>query len=141
MGLLGVPRMQVFSLLCPRCGEPMRIIAFVKDVGSIQRILASLGEPTQPPGSPPPPAVRPMGRRTSIRAKKPLPEYALDQRVSTECMLKYMRIPSTAGTRDPERSRFFHNLLSASPRRRTPFQIAKSPPSPSDPAGSIASPH
>ena len=25
-------------------------------------------------------------------------------------MLKYMRIPSTAGTRDPERSRFFHNL-------------------------------
>ncbi len=28
-------------------------------------------------------------------------------------MLKYMRIPSTAGTRDPERSRFFHNLLAA----------------------------
>ena len=27
-----------------------------------------------------------------------------------ECTLKYMRIPSTAGTRDPERSRFFHNL-------------------------------
>ncbi len=25
-------------------------------------------------------------------------------------MLKYMRIPSTAGTRDPERSRFFHKL-------------------------------
>ncbi len=29
-----------------------------------------------------------------------------------ECMLKYMRIPSTAGTRDPERSRFFHKLWS-----------------------------
>ena len=27
-----------------------------------------------------------------------------------ECMLKYMRIPSTAGMRDPERSRFFHKL-------------------------------
>ncbi|MFH0340815.1 MAG: transposase [Chromatiales bacterium] len=27
-----------------------------------------------------------------------------------ECMLKYMRIPSTTGTRDPERSRFFHKL-------------------------------
>ncbi|MGH8527672.1 MAG: hypothetical protein ACREXY_26695, partial [Gammaproteobacteria bacterium] len=27
-----------------------------------------------------------------------------------ECILKYMRIPSTAGTRDPERSRFFHKL-------------------------------
>jgi hypothetical protein len=25
-------------------------------------------------------------------------------------MLKYTRIPSTAGTRDPERSRFFHKL-------------------------------
>ncbi len=28
-----------------------------------------------------------------------------------ECILRYMRIPSTAGTRDPERSRFFHKLL------------------------------
>jgi len=27
-----------------------------------------------------------------------------------ECILKYMRTPSTAGTRDPERSRFFHKL-------------------------------
>ena len=27
-----------------------------------------------------------------------------------ECILKYMRIPSTAGTRDPQRSRFFHKL-------------------------------
>ncbi|MGH8606452.1 MAG: hypothetical protein ACREX9_03225 [Gammaproteobacteria bacterium] len=27
-----------------------------------------------------------------------------------ECILKYMRIPSTAGTRDPERGRFFHKL-------------------------------
>ncbi len=28
-----------------------------------------------------------------------------------ECILKYMRIPSTAGTRDPERSRFFSQTL------------------------------
>ncbi|MGH8594054.1 MAG: hypothetical protein ACREV3_09410 [Gammaproteobacteria bacterium] len=27
-----------------------------------------------------------------------------------ECILKYLRIPSTAGTRDPERRRFFHKL-------------------------------
>ncbi|MGH8625099.1 MAG: hypothetical protein ACREYC_07465, partial [Gammaproteobacteria bacterium] len=27
-----------------------------------------------------------------------------------ECILKYMRIPSTAGTRGSERSRFFHKL-------------------------------
>ena len=32
------------------------------------------------------------------------------EREEPECMLKYMRIPSTAGTRDPERSRFFHKL-------------------------------
>ncbi|MGH8612604.1 MAG: hypothetical protein ACREYF_11370, partial [Gammaproteobacteria bacterium] len=30
-----------------------------------------------------------------------------------QCILKYMRIPSTAGTRDPERSRFFSQTLSA----------------------------
>ncbi|CAN5862302.1 MAG: hypothetical protein USCGTAYLOR_02393 [Chromatiales bacterium USCg_Taylor] len=33
-----------------------------------------------------------------------------------ECILKYMRIPSTAGTRDPERSRFFHKLLGSATR-------------------------
>ncbi len=48
-GLLGAPRMQVFALLCPRCGEPIRIIAFVTDVGSIRRILPTLGEPAQAP--------------------------------------------------------------------------------------------
>ncbi|MGH8655519.1 MAG: hypothetical protein ACREYE_26610 [Gammaproteobacteria bacterium] len=30
-----------------------------------------------------------------------------------ECISKYMRISSTAGTRDPERSRFFHKLEQA----------------------------
>jgi hypothetical protein len=48
LGLLGAPRMQVFPLSCPRCGEPMRIIAFVTEVDSIQRILERLGEPIQP---------------------------------------------------------------------------------------------
>jgi hypothetical protein len=47
-----------------RCGEPMRLIAFVTDSGSITRILAYLGEPTQAPGRP-----RAPSRRTSIRAK------------------------------------------------------------------------
>ncbi|MDQ3582081.1 MAG: hypothetical protein M3495_10920 [Pseudomonadota bacterium] len=41
--------MQVFPLRCPRCGEPMRIIAFVTDAASIQRLLGYLGEPTQAP--------------------------------------------------------------------------------------------
>ncbi len=34
-------------------------------------------------------------------------------------MLKYMRIPSTAGTRDPERSRFFHKLSGLMAARHT----------------------
>lgn len=32
-----------------------------------------------------------------------------------ECILKYMRIPNTAGTRDLERSRFFSQTLSGDP--------------------------
>ncbi len=36
-----------------------------------------------------------------------------------ECILKYMRIPSTAGTRDPERSRFFHKLSAEPPAKPT----------------------
>ena len=39
MGLRDAPRMQVFPLLCTGCGKPMRIIAFVTEVGSVQRIL------------------------------------------------------------------------------------------------------
>ena len=41
MRLRGAPRMQVFPLRCPRCGEPMRVIAFVTDSGPITYILAS----------------------------------------------------------------------------------------------------
>lgn len=32
-----------------KCGEPMRIMAFVPDRPTVERILAHLGEPTQPP--------------------------------------------------------------------------------------------
>ena len=35
---LARPWMQVFPLFCFRCGEPMRIIAFVTAMDSIQRI-------------------------------------------------------------------------------------------------------
>jgi hypothetical protein len=42
-----------------RSGEPMWIIAFVTDVGSIQGILAYLGEPTKGPCIAPPSAVLP----------------------------------------------------------------------------------
>ena len=45
---------EVFPLRCPRCGEPMRLIAFVTDSGSITHILGYLGEPTQTPRIAPP---------------------------------------------------------------------------------------
>jgi hypothetical protein len=38
MGLLGAPRIQVFPVAYFRCGEPMRIIALVTVMDSIQRI-------------------------------------------------------------------------------------------------------
>jgi hypothetical protein len=46
---------EVLPLRYRRCGEPMRLIAFVTDSGSIRRILAYLGEPTarSPPGEAP----------------------------------------------------------------------------------------
>lgn len=39
---------EVFPLACPRCGEPMRIIAFVTDRASIKRSLGYVGEPVNP---------------------------------------------------------------------------------------------
>ncbi|MDP7022800.1 MAG: hypothetical protein QGH42_00930, partial [Kiritimatiellia bacterium] len=36
-------------LLCPRCGQPMRIIAFILDPPIITRILTHVGEPVTPP--------------------------------------------------------------------------------------------
>jgi len=50
---------ECLPLLCPRCGEPMRIIAFVLDPVVIERILSHIGGPTVPPvtapaRSPPP---------------------------------------------------------------------------------------
>lgn len=39
MGLLGALRMQVFPLLCPRCGEAMTLIGLITERGSFQRVL------------------------------------------------------------------------------------------------------
>jgi len=36
-------------LSCPRCQDPMRLIAFLTAPRSIRTILAHLGEPTTPP--------------------------------------------------------------------------------------------
>ena len=40
---------ECLPLLCPRCGEPMRIIAFILDPPVIERILTHIGEPVTPP--------------------------------------------------------------------------------------------
>ena len=40
---------ECLPLLCPRCGEPMRIVAFIVEPGVIERILRHIGEPTKPP--------------------------------------------------------------------------------------------
>lgn len=40
---------ECLPLLCPRCGEPMRLIAFILDPPVIERILTHIGEPVTPP--------------------------------------------------------------------------------------------
>ncbi len=40
---------ECLPLVCPRCGEPMRIIAFILDRPVIERILEHVGEPTEAP--------------------------------------------------------------------------------------------
>ncbi len=44
---------ECLPLLCPKCGQPMRIIAFILDPPVIEQILGHMGEPTaMPPVSP-----------------------------------------------------------------------------------------
>jgi hypothetical protein len=40
---------EALPLLCPRCGNPMKIIAFITEPASLSRILTHLGVPTKPP--------------------------------------------------------------------------------------------
>lgn len=47
--LLLVRIYECLPLRCPKCGEPMRIIAFVLERPTIERILDHIGEPTRPP--------------------------------------------------------------------------------------------
>jgi hypothetical protein len=38
-----------WALLCPRCEKPMRIIAFIQDPPTIEKILTHIGEATRAP--------------------------------------------------------------------------------------------
>jgi len=40
---------ETLPLVCPICQSPMRIIAFITDVGTVRKILDHLGESAQPP--------------------------------------------------------------------------------------------
>jgi hypothetical protein len=79
---------EVFPLLCPHGGAPMRIIAFVTDTGSVTRILQHLGEPTQPPPvSPargPPEWEQPCDQSPAFdpSAAEPAPALEFDQTLS-----------------------------------------------------------
>jgi hypothetical protein len=39
----------VLPLVCPRCGQAMKILAFVTEASQVRRILAHVGEPVMPP--------------------------------------------------------------------------------------------
>ena len=40
---------EVFPLVCPQCGGDLKIVAFLTEADSIQRILLHIGEPATPP--------------------------------------------------------------------------------------------
>ena len=74
-------------LVCPNCGADMRIISFVTEAAPVQRILAHIGEPNEPPPIAPargPPAwddvPEPMPDWDLL--KQPEPDFEFDQRVS-----------------------------------------------------------
>jgi hypothetical protein len=79
---------EVFPRVCPRCGAPMRIIAFVTDTASVTHILQHLGEPTQPP--PVSPARGPPQRQEPLDPSpvldppeaEPAPGFEFDQTVA-----------------------------------------------------------
>jgi hypothetical protein len=78
---------EVFPLLCPQCGEPMRIIAFVTETTAIQRILTHMGEPTQAPpvaSARGPPLWEEFDQRAGLDpvTAEPIPAYEFDQTVS-----------------------------------------------------------
>jgi hypothetical protein len=78
---------EIFPLLCPDCGGPVRIIAFLTEAASVNPLLTHLGEPTTPPklarARGPPlwdPVTEPVLRWEDAPA--PVPEYVFDQRLS-----------------------------------------------------------
>ena len=40
---------ECLPLTCPKCGQPMRLIAFIMEPPVVEKILKHIGEPTEPP--------------------------------------------------------------------------------------------
>jgi hypothetical protein len=79
---------EVLPLICPDCGQEMRLMAFVTEPEPLKRILRYIGEPPVPP--PISPARSPPEWDTSDRVQtpafdsttgEPAPEFQFDQTV------------------------------------------------------------
>ena len=73
-------------LQCPRCGGAMRIIAFVTEPASIQRILNHIGELITPPQiacarAPPLETLIDQNPPYDPTALEPYPDYEFDQSI------------------------------------------------------------
>jgi len=71
---------EVLPLLCPRCSKPMRIIAFITDPPTIERILTHIGETPKPP--PVMPARGPPQQEFEFDQTANMPEDDFDQTAS-----------------------------------------------------------
>jgi hypothetical protein len=72
----------LLPLLCPLCGEELRIIAFITEHEPIRKILNHIGEPTTPPEiSPPrgPPEIEYFEPSKSEDEFYPTADYEIDQ--------------------------------------------------------------
>jgi len=75
---------EVFPLLCPQCGGPMKIIAFIDEGEAIREILGHLGEPVDPPRLAPargPPLWEAAGEGGADLLAQPIPDFEFDQRI------------------------------------------------------------
>jgi hypothetical protein len=76
---------EVFPLVCSKCGQEMRIIAFITNPASIERILSHIGEETTPPLIAPARAPPRPGDHLDqtpaydFAAAEPVPEFEFDQ--------------------------------------------------------------
>lgn len=78
---------EIFPLLCSNCGTEMRVISFITRRDPIERILAHISEPTQPPVIAPARSPPLSGNELdqtpayALDTAEPVPEFEFDQSV------------------------------------------------------------